>query len=94
MPQSHLLASAGQCWPVRAPLASWPSRLTPLPAAVAAAAVAVLQLMWVASELPGGKAEWRDMAISHATRTAKDFFRCAQGGGHPLCQGLCRGAHS
>lgn len=38
-----------------------------------------LELMWVASALPGGKPEWRAMAESHARRTAADFFRR---GGH------------
>jgi hypothetical protein len=36
-----------------------------------------LQLMWAASDMPGGQPEWRDMAVQHAKRTAQDFFRCA-----------------
>ncbi|PSC67721.1 glucuronyl hydrolase [Micractinium conductrix] len=34
-----------------------------------------LELMWVASRLPGGKTSWRDMARSHARATAAHFFR-------------------
>jgi hypothetical protein len=34
-----------------------------------------LPLLFAAAALPGGRRAWRDMAVSHARRTAKDFFR-------------------
>ena len=31
--------------------------------------------MWAASKLAGANPEWYTMAVSHATRSAADFFR-------------------
>lgn len=31
--------------------------------------------MWTAAKLKGGKAEWWNMALSHARRSAVDHFR-------------------
>ena len=37
--------------------------------------VSVMEMMFLASTLPGGKREWYDMALSHALRAAKNHVR-------------------
>lgn len=34
-----------------------------------------LELLFVAAALPGGKSEWRDIAVAHASTASKVFFR-------------------